>query len=108
MWLLIDKKNGINKFVDSKINDNDKVCGCPNCKRKAVIVSISLNSYMNKDSFFHQKYYFCKKCWDKECELRFAKTANKKPEEVISELNEKHHRYIKAIESDKQKKEKEK
>ncbi len=48
----------------------------------------------------------CQKCWDKECELRFSKTANKKPEEVIKELNEKHHRYIKSIESDKQKKEK--
>lgn len=52
-----------------------------------------------------KKKQVCKKCWDKELELRFAKTANKKPEEVMKELTEKHHRFVKAIDYDKQKKE---
>lgn len=53
-----------------------------------------------------KKKQVCKKCWTKECELRFSKTEKKKPEEVISELAEKHHRFVKAIDYDKQKKEK--
>ena len=44
----------------------------------------------------NKKQQVCKKCWEKECGIRFAKTANKPPQEVIKELADKNHRFIKA------------
>ena len=46
----------------------------------------------------NKKKQVCKKCWDKECEIRFSKTSHKQPQEVIKELTERFGRFSKAKE----------
>lgn len=73
---------------------------CFECNNK--IANSSIRMFLDQE----KKKQVCKKCWEKECEKRFSKTANKPPQEVIKELADKNHRFIKARDFEDQKKEK--
>jgi hypothetical protein len=63
---------------------------CYSCTKP--IKSSNIRMFLDQN----KKQQICKKCWEKECEKRFSKTANKTPEEIIKELADKNHRFIKS------------